>query len=270
MFSNLFNSTSKKVHCEITGEKISLEHTRILTKINGVINLKLFRNPYVDELQKIIYSDNQPPMNYFSKLSVPSSLYGIIGDLYSIVEDEDDLEQSTNILSKDGVDLFMHNQLSQLVEYLKKNHVVKFSEHVFFVSIDDPKGFNVVEKKCAYWDVPFLSIGRKYTSKKILETRIEKQRYGIPGILSSGFDVAFSDVSSKHIIGTGYQFRTENKFNSLDLCSNESAVGYCLKNNTLVYFCDFLNLGRMRLLSRYSEDINTNLQNSYKFRSSNI
>ena len=45
---------------------------------------------------------------------------------------------------------------------------------------------------------------------------------------------------------------------------------YCKKNNSLVYFIDFMNGGKMRVLSEYTESINNNLQNHYKFRSSNI
>ena len=63
MLTNLFGGgTNKKVHCERNGKETSIEKTRVLTKMNGVINLKLFQNPEIDFEEKTIYSSNKPPI----------------------------------------------------------------------------------------------------------------------------------------------------------------------------------------------------------------
>jgi hypothetical protein len=261
---------SRTVHCEKSGKETTLDKTRIVTKINAVINLKLFNDVRVDEVNRIIYSSNKPPVNFFSKLHVPDNLKPILGELYSRVADEDELEQSTHILSDEGRDYLMGTQLIQLVSYLDKYEVISFPETMFFVTVEDIYSFSSQEKKCVNWGVHYFGLKRKYLSKRILELEKNKQMFGYMNVLLPPFDLAVSDCSEKNPNGNGYLFRTDKNFISLDLCSNESAVDYCIKENCVIYYSDFLNGGQMRVLTEFTESINKNLGNAYKFRSSNL
>lgn len=258
------------VHCETTGHPTTLGNTRVTTKISGVINLGQFINPYIDNEQKIIHSSTKPPIKFFEEVHIPTDLKSVLGDLYATVDDYDEPEQSTNIFSDRGIDLFMGRQLLKLIDYLKEYEVINFPETMFFVSANNVSTSNASQKKCECCGLNYYSVGKKYMSKKILNERKDPGRFGVQGLLWPGFDVGFSDLSDKNPIGTGYLFATDKTFNSLTLCSNECAVEYCKKNAVLIYYNDFANGGKLRLLSKYTESINTNLQNDYKYRSSNI
>lgn len=275
MLSNIFGGgTDKKVHCERNGKETSIDKTRVLTKMNGVINLKLFQNPEIDFEEKTIYSSNKPPIKFFTKVHTPPDLKPILGDLFVTVDDEDEAEQTTSILSDEGMNHLMGSQLIKLISYLKDYELIKFPETMFFVSANDTSNFNTQSKTCDNWGSKYPSVGKKYVVKRILETKKESMKFGYiglgSGVLWPGFDVAVSDVSEKNPNGTGYQFKTDNSFTSVNLCSNESAVDYCDKNNCIVYYTDFMNGGKMRILTKYTPDINAKLQNDYRFRSSNI
>lgn len=259
--------TNKRVHCEQKGSETSLDKTRVVTKISGVINLKLFDNPQIDFEEKMIYSSNKPPIKFFSKLYIPTDLKPVLGDLFATVADEDELEQSTHILSDEGKKHLMGSQLIKLVTYLDKYELINFPDTMFFVSVDEISSYKTQSKTCENWGVEYPSLGRKYMIKKILDTKIEKP---FSGILWPGFDAGVNDTSAKNPNGTGYLFKTDRNFTPVNLCSNESAVEYCDKNNCLAYYTDFINGGKMRVLSKYTESINKNLQNDYRFRSSNI
>jgi hypothetical protein len=271
MLTNLFGrGTKKTVHCEINGKETSIDMTRVLTKISGVINLKMFDNPRVDNNQKVIHSDSKPPIKFYTKVYNPQELNGVLGELYATVEDEDEVEQSTHILSDEGINYFMGNQLIKLIDYLKQYELIKFPDTMFFVSANDTSNFKMQNKTCASWGIEYPSLGKKYMVKKILESKTDKQTFGYMNVLLPPFDLAVSDCAAKNPNGTGYLFRTERHFTPVNLCSNESAVDYCNKNNCLAYYTDFMNGGKMRVLTKYTESINKNLQNNYRFRSSNI
>lgn len=271
MLSNLFGGgTKKRVHCEITGKETSIDKTRVLTKISGVINLKLLDNPMVNINQKIIYSQGKPPINFFIKVRVPTELIGVLGDIYAIVSDVDELEQSTHILCDEGANVFMGRQLIKLSTHFKNYEIINFPDTMFFVSLNDTSNFKIRNNTCENWGINYPSLGKKYMVKKVLDTKIASRTFGTLGVLLPGYDLGIDDSCAKNPQGTGYLFKTERNFTPLDFCSNESAVDYCKKNNTLAYFSDFLNGGKMRVLSKYTESINNNLQNHYKFRSSNI
>ena len=256
------------IHCEKTGRQTTLSNTRLTTKIKGVINLNKLDDPYVDSDKRLIHTTTKHPIRFFEKIYVPTDLKKDIGDLYSIIDDYDEPEQSTNILSDIGIDYFMGNQLIRLKDYLKEYEIINFPETMFFVSATNPS--NTTQKKCECCDSIYHSIGKKYMTKKILNERKDVGRFGEQGVLWQGFDVGFTDLSDKNPIGTSYSFETDKIFNSVNLCSNECAVDFCKKNHVLIYYNDFLNMGKLRLLSKYTESINTNLVNDYKFRSSNL
>ena len=275
MLTNLFGGRTKKtVHCEINGNETSIDKTRVLTKISGVINIKMFDNPRVDDIQKVIHSDSKPPIKFYAKIHTPQNLKGVLGELYATVVDEDEVEQSTHILSDEGINVFMGRQLIKLIDYVKQYELIKFPDTIFFVSANDISNFKIQNKTCDNWSVNYPSVGKKYFTKKILETITEPMKYGYiglgSGVLWPGFDVGLSNVSEKNPNGNGYQFKTDKNFIPINLCSNESAVDYCIKNNCLAYYTDFMNGGKMRVLSKYTESINKNLQNDYRFRSSNL
>lgn len=256
------------LHCEITGKSASLDDTVTLTKINAVVVLKNFDNPKIDRTEKKIFSSTKPPLRFYSEIPVPHDLLGAMGPLFSIVNDEDDLEQSTAIMSKEGIRLYTGRQLLPFIDYVDYHELVQIPETMFIAVVD--KDNQLMSKNCGNWNIPFGASGRKYMFKKIIDEKKEKQTFGYPGILLPGYDVAISDCSEKNPNGSGYLFKTESSFHGIDLCSNESAVDFCVKNRCLVYYNDFLNKGNLRLLSGYTEDINNKLQNPYKFRSSNI
>jgi hypothetical protein len=191
-----------------------------------------------------------------------------VGRLFSCVDDEDDLEQSTAIISQEGIRLYTGHQLIPFLEHINQYELIKIPD-TMFVSVVD-RNSSLQTKICENWNMPFKSVSKKYRFKRVIDEKREKQTFGYLGVLLPGYDVAITDCSQKNPNGIGYLFKTEKSFQLINLCSNESAVDYCIKNKCLVYYNDFLNKGNLRLLSAYTEDINTRLQNSYKFRSSNI
>lgn len=263
-----------KVHCELKGTETTLDKTRIVTRINGVINLKLFIDPRINFEEKLIYSATKPPIKFFSKLYIPTDLKPILGDLFATVTDEDELEQSTHILSDEGFRYLMGNQFLKLASYLDTYEMISFPDTMLFVTVDEISAFKTKIITCDNWGIEYHSIGKKYFIKRILETKKDTMKYGFiglgHGVLLPGFDVGVSDVSEKNPNGTGYQFKTEKNYTPINLCSNESAVDYCVKNNCLAYFTDLLNGGKMRVLTKNTESINKNLQNVYRFRSINL
>ncbi len=258
------------VHCEYYGSVSSIEKTRAITKINGVINLRMFRNPIVDTSKKLIFSENKEPIKYFQKMFIPDDLKAECDDLYSWVDDPDDIEQSTAILSDKGVRYLMGSQLVKLIGYLNEYDLIQFPDDAFFFAIDEISKFKHQIKKCDNWGIEYPSLGRKYQVKEIIHQKSEKEIWGRPGILWPGFDVRIGDCSADNPNGTGYLFATKREFMPRSFCSNESAVDYCIKNNVLVFYIDYLNKAKMRVLSPFTESININLQNPHKFRSSNI
>ncbi|MBI1228338.1 MAG: hypothetical protein GC192_24095 [Bacteroidetes bacterium] len=271
MFNKLFRSTSKdakEVSCEITGKSATLDDTVSLVKINGVIITKNFQNPEIDFESKTIYSATKPPIKFYREILVPNELKPVFGRLFAMVDDEDEVEKSTGIASEEGINRFTGESLLPLIQYVQQAEVLQIPESMFFAIIS--KEESLVKKNCENWNLEFKGIGRKYMSKNILDTRKVKQQYGVPGILLPGWDVGISDVAQKHPQGNGYFFKTDKTFKPIDLCSNESAVDYCKKNNVLIYYNDFLNKGKLRLLSEYTPEINRHLQNANLYRSSNI
>jgi hypothetical protein len=194
----------------------------------------------------------------------------VLGELYAIVADEDEVEQSTHILSDEGINVFMGKQLIILIEYLQQYELINIPDTMFFVSANDTTNFKMQNKTCDNWGIGYPSLGKKYMVKKVLDSKTQSQTFGQPNILWPPFDVGVGDCSAKNPNGTGYLFKTDRNFVPINFCSNESAVDYCNKNNSLVYYTDFMNEGKMRLLTKYTESINKNLQNDYRFRSSNM
>jgi hypothetical protein len=271
MFKKLFESTSKdtkEVSCEVTAKNATLSDTVSFVKINGIIIPKNFQNPEIDFDSKTIYSATKPPIQYYREILVPNELQPVFGRLFAMVEDEDEIEISTGIVSQEGINHFTGKSLLPLIQYVQQAELLKIPESMFFAIIS--KEEKLLKKKCENWNLEFEGIERKYMYKKILDTRKDKQQYGIPGLLIPGWDVGISDVSQKHPQGHGYLFKTDKTFKPINLCSNESAVSYCKKNNVLIYYNDFQNNGKLRLLSEYTPEVNKNLQNVYVYRSSNV
>lgn len=271
MFNKIFGSRNKfpqVVHCEITGKIASLSDTVVLTKINGVIAYNNLNNPQIDNCKKLIYSSGKSPLKFHSEIIVPDDLKDIMGRLFSIIDDEDELEQSTSVLSSEGKRLHTGQQLVPFIDYVKRYELVRIPDTIFVALLDNSTKPKL--QTCDNWGVEYYSVGKKYRFKKILQERREPQTFGTTGILWPGFNVAVGDCSQKNINGTGYLFKTNNIFQNINLSCNESAVDYCIKNKCLIYYNDFLNKGKLRILSAYTKAINTNLQNSYLFRSSNF
>jgi hypothetical protein len=146
--------------------------------------------------------------------------------------------------------------------------MVQIPNTMFVAVIDNVS--NVKKLNCQQWNIGYNSIGSKYRYKKIIKEDRQPQTFGRPGILMPGFNVAVSDCSQKNPQGTGYLFKTDDNFQQANFSCNESAVEFCQKNNCLVYYLDFLNDGKLRILTAYTQDVNKKLQNPYLFRSSNI
>ena len=139
---------------------------------------------------------------------------------------------------------------------------------MFHTVIDNSTSLKV--RECENWNINYNTIGNKYRFKNVLREMKNELTFGYASPLFPGFDIGVSDCSDKNPNGTGYQFKTDQSYQKISLCSNESAVDYCKKNNAIVFYNDFLNKGKLRALNAYTESINRNLQNNYLFRSSNI
>lgn len=281
MFKNLFGKSKKEsttetkfndskiVHCEVTGKETPVDNTIVLVKIDGVIALKNLNNPTIDYESKVIQSEDKPPLKFYSEVFVPEDLKPIFGKIFSIINDEDDIEQSTAVISPEGQKTYSGQKLFPFMEHINNGvELLQIPPTMFFAIID--KNANLKDKTCQNWNTNYKGIGRKYRSKGILKEQKQSQTFGSPGVLMPGFDVAVSDCSQKNPNGTGYLYKTDGNFQPIDICSNESAVSFCQKNNSLIYYNDFLNNGKLRVLSPVTESVNRNLQNSYLFRSSNI
>ena len=272
MIEKLFEnkeSQSKIVHCEIYGDETSLENTVILVKIDGVIVLKNLNDPTIDFNNRIIYSNGNQSLKFYSELTVPDDLKQLFGRIFSIVNDEDDIEQSTALMSTKGIKNFSGRKLLPFAEHIEKGiEILDIPPTMFFPVIDNHVKSGI--STCENWDIDYKSIGIKYRYKNILEEKKEDQIFGIKGILWPGFDVAVSNCCQKNPNGTGYLFKTDRTFKTINFCCNESAVDFCKKNKVIVYYSDFLNNGKLRTLSQYTENVNRKLQNTYLFRSSNI
>ena len=260
---------SKEVHCEVTGKETTIDNTIVLVKIDGVIALKNLNNPTIDIENKEIQSEDKPPIKFYSEVVVPENLKPIFGRIFSIINDEDEIEQSTAVISPEGQKTYSGQKLFPFMEHINNGvELLQISPTMFFAIID--KSAKLKDKNCKNWNTNYKGVLRKYMSKSITKEQKQNQTFGSPGLLLQGFDVAVSDCSLKNPNGTGYLYRTDGNFKSVDICSNESAVSFCQKNNALIYYNDFLNNGELRVLSPVTESINKNLQNSYLFRSSNI
>jgi hypothetical protein len=270
MFEKIFGSSrpAKSVHCEITGNPCTLSETVVLTRIKGVIFLKNIPNADLDERQRIITSGRQQ-LDYYSEISVPNKLKSVLGRVFSMVgDDPDDIEQTTAVISESGKEIYANQILRSFVNYCDEYTGLHIPDDQFISVIVNKSDSRA--KNCVNWGLEYESVGTKYRLKKILEERREKEQFGKIGLLIPGFEVAIGDCCEKNPNGTSYQFKTENKFEKLDLCCNESAVDYCKSHKSLIYYTDFINKGKIRVLSPYTEDINRKLQNNYLFRSSNI
>ena len=213
------------VHCEIKGDKTELTNTVVLTKVNGIFISKNFVNSRINSEEKILYSDNKPPVNFYEQLEVPYELDSVLGSLFATVEDIEDPEQSTAILSAEGLNIFMGRQLVKLINYASQYEHISIPETMFFVSATRNTQ-NAKLKTCQTCESSYYSTGRKYLSKKILMEKVVPGKFGELGILWPGFDVAFTDLSDKHPIGNGYMFSLEKNFIPNIFCSNDCAVSY--------------------------------------------
>ena len=267
-FSSPAKNQLKTVGCEVSGKQGSLSDTTVLTRINGIIALKNVEHAELDEDNKVIHSYNKPSLQYHCEINVPNKFKNIMGRLFATVEDEDDIEQTTAIICAEGKRMHTEKLLAPFIEYVESYELIGIPDTIFLSVVDSTA--NTVIKTCDSWGVEFKSVGKKYRSKKILKEKKEKQVFGSPGILLPPYNVAVGDCCPANPKGTGYQFMTDNNFQSANLSCNESAVDYCINNNCLVYYNDFLNRGDLRILSVYTEDINRKLKNSYLFRSSNM
>jgi len=271
MFKNLFRKSStdkKEVWCEITGKSAAISDTVSLIKINGIVVSKNLSNVEIDNANKIIYSSSHPPIEYYQEILVPNERQNVFGRLFAKVEDEDEIEVSTAIISSDGINMFTLKSLILFIQYLNKADVLMIPDSMFVTIIS--RNEKLLKLTCENWGNEYEGVGRKFMAKKISDVRKDKLQFGVLGIMYPGWDVGINDVSQKNPQGHGYLFKTENQFNPINLCSNESAVSYCKNNNSLIYYNDFTNEGKLRILSEYTPEINSNLKNPYIYRSSNI
>lgn len=273
MFKNLFKSNKsnslKTVHCELNGTETGINNITGLVRINGVIAIKNLKNPKIDYDNKVINSDKKPPIKFYSDLYVPERIKDMFGPLYSIIDDLDEVEKSDTIMSEEGKIIFTAQNLGLFAEHIGNGaELIRIPDHLFISVIDTTASFS--SKNCENWNCEYNSSGNKYRYKRIVKEFKTEATFGHPPVLAPGFDVGVSDCSNKNPNGTNYMFRTQPPFEKINLCSNESAVDYCKKNNVIIFYNDFMNKGQVRVLTRYTETINRNLKNGYLFRSSNI
>lgn len=267
---HMFNKEiATKVHCEITGEEVLINQTTALVRINGIIAFKNLRNPKIDLENKIIHADGKPSLKFYSEIYVPEGLKDVVGPIYSIIDDADDIESSSAIFSEEGKKMFSGQGLLIFEKYLESGaEVIRVPDTMFHTVIDTQSSIRII--KCENWNINYKSVGSKYRFKNIRNEMKIDVEFGNPMPLPAAFDVAISDCTEKNKNGSNYMFSTDKSYQKINLCSNESAVDFCKKNDTIVFYNDFLNKGKLRLLTSYTERINRNMKNPYLFRSSNI
>ena len=191
----------KNVHCEITGNETTLENTVVLVKIDAVIALKNLSNPLIDFDNKIIKPIDKPPLKFYSELVVPSDLKGIFGRIFSIINDKDEIEISTAIMSQEGQKVYSGRNLIPFIEHINNGiELLNLPKTMFFAVIDTISPTNT--KTCENWKINYKGLGPKYRFKGIINEKTEKQTFGFPSILFPGFDVAVSDCAQKNPNGT--------------------------------------------------------------------
>jgi len=269
MFKKLFQTNENHdVACEMSGRKVDIVNTVSLVRIHEIIIAKNIPNAIIDTNAKAIYAENKRPLHYYQEIIIPEEFRFMFGRLFVNIEDEDEIEASTAILSEHGINGFSFNSLQHIMPYLDKHVILKLPNTMFFAIVSREE--QIHKKICENWNVEYSGYGKKYMSKKILDFKRDSQELGMLSILLPGWDVGFTDVNQKNPKGNNYEFKTDKKFIPINLCSNESAVEYCKKNNVLIYYNDFLNGGKLRVLSEYTPETNRNMKNPYLYRSSNI
>jgi hypothetical protein len=266
MLNQLFSKNKqnqKDVHCEFTGDKTVLHNTYPLVKIESVIAIKNLSNPKINKDQKTIIPEDKPPLEYYCEIIVPEDLRPIFGRLFATVSDPDDPEISTCILSEEGKKKFSGTSVFPFAQYINDGVELLRIPDSMFVSIIDTN-IELNDLRCDQWDVLYKGISGKYRYKKIIE---QNDAPLIPGVLMPGYNMAVSGRCEKNPNGKDYMFKTEDKFNRINLASNESAVTFSIKNNAIIYYNDFLNKGKLRALTPQTVELNRNLGNAYKYRS---
>jgi hypothetical protein len=259
------NEKIKSVHCELSGEVATLKDLKVLTKIDGIINLKLFVNPKIDWNNKVINSDKLPPVKFYSEIEIPEYLKHFCTNLFSFVDDETQIEKSTHIISQESELSYMSKKIMNIIPYLESYEKIQFSKSAFWVV----KNVLLDKLNCENCNIEYNSIGIKYRSSKINKIEIEKQN--IKGLnLNKGYDLAVTDCCDKYPNGTVYFYKVDFNMTPINLCSNECAVDFCDKNNSLVFIKDNLIDGNVRVLCKHTKDINLNLENEYLYRSIKI
>lgn len=270
IFKNLFSDSSSHqsnhLHCEVTGEQTNLDNTFPIIKIDGIIVLNNFHNPEIDPHSRVIYSTGSPPVPFYKEIDLPEEVKKSSGRLFAKVHDKDEIEMSTSIISEKGINKFTTKNINLFKRFFHSK-IVMFP-YSFCVPIIS-KNENLQEKTCINCKKKYLGVYRKYMSKRILKMKKREEEYGIMQPFPFDYDITISDVAPLHKEGYRYLFKTEKKFISVSICSNECSVQYCKQNNTLIYYNDFINKGKLRILSEYTPDINENLKNLYTYRSSN-
>lgn len=117
---------NKSVHCEVSGTETIIENTVALVNINGLIAMKNLNNPSVDFNRKEIQTVDKPSLKFYSELVVPEDLKPIFGRLFSIIDDEDELEHSTVIMSEFGEKSFSGRALLPLPGHINRIILPKY------------------------------------------------------------------------------------------------------------------------------------------------
>lgn len=272
MLHKFFQSFTKKKHqysCEKTGDECVLEDTKVLTRINAVFTTKHMKNIRVMMNERKIYSDTKPPISFYAKMELPRAIENTLGETYFTIADENDIEETTALLAEHGKLAVLIQQTARFAHYFENNDRVEFPETHFFFNVSDLKVYQP-NATCQCCHKSYYAVNNKYRFKKILETKQQAGEFGNIGIIFPGFDSGVSDISDKNRKGTYYFFKTDKAFNKVNLCSNECAVEYCKINKVAVYFNDFINGGKLRMLVEQTPQINEAIKNSYKYRSSNL
>jgi hypothetical protein len=257
------------VYCEETGDKCSIKNITTLVRIDGIIALKNFDNAQLDMSNKIISISGESALKFYSEIEIPNEFKKAFGRLFSIVKDEDDKEQSTVILSSVGRQAFTMQSLYSFLQHITNGvQVMNLPPSMFIAIIDTQQELNFFN--CDSWGINYPGLFNKYQYKKIIQEVSQPQTFGYPNILLPGFDLGISDCSSNNPNGNGYLYKTGKLYEKINLSSNEAAVSFCQKENCIVYYNDFMNKGKLRVLFSKTPEINQKLRNTYLYQSSNI
>lgn len=129
-----------------------------------------------------------------------------------------------------------------------------------------PEVLNASINSCYQCGHGFPNFHKIYKVADILESQKEKGVIGVPPKSLNDFGIAFSNIYENNKEGYYFLYKTNSKFENFHFCSNECALDYCKKNDSLAIFRNNIEKGTLRAITPDLIEINQGLDNDYIFR----